>query len=237
MEKPLIGISVDCEHDPEEARTHGKLTLNWNYAEAVVKAGGIPILIPPMADMDVIATMIDGWLIPGGDDIDASNFGQENHPAATLQDPARFEGESRLYNEISPELPVLGICYGCQFLNVKRGGDLIQNIPDIETAEVHTGGVMQDYQLDQNSLLAKYASTDHMTGKSYHHQAVGRVGEGLKVVASAEDGIIEALEDPSKPFLIGVQWHPERTAEDGPTAELFRNFISKASAYRQSRRG
>ncbi|POA77941.1 gamma-glutamyl-gamma-aminobutyrate hydrolase, partial [Pseudomonas protegens] len=84
--KPIIGITVDCTHDPEDVRTRGKLELNWNYAQAVVDAGGVPIMIPPIADMDVIAAMIDGWLIPGGDDIDASRFGQENHPKASLQD-------------------------------------------------------------------------------------------------------------------------------------------------------
>src|SRR6185312_7740915 len=116
--KPIIGITVDCEHDADDARTRGKLQLNWNYAQSVVDAGGVPIMIPPQADMGVVSKLIHGWLIPGGDDIDAAHFGEENHPKASLQDPARFEGESRLLAQVDKEMPILGICYGCQFLNV-----------------------------------------------------------------------------------------------------------------------
>lgn len=232
--KPVIGITVDCTHDPEDARTRGKLELNWNYAQAVVDAGGVPIMIPPIADMDVIAPMLDGWLIPGGDDIDASRFGQENHPKASLQDPLRFEGEQKLYERIPGDLPVLGICYGCQFLNVVRGGDLIQHLPDVvETA--HTGGVLQSYEIDPDSKLSHVAKTTEMTGKSYHHQAVDHTGEGLRVVAKNPDGTVEAIEATDRPWLIGVQWHPERTTEDEATKNLFREFIRAAGDFASKR--
>src|ERR1700748_1764665 len=97
--KPIIGISVDILIDPNNPKAVRKLALNWDYAQAITDAGGIPMLIPPMADMKRMATMIDGWLIPGGDDIDALRFGEENHPAVKLQDPARFEGEQALMAE------------------------------------------------------------------------------------------------------------------------------------------
>ena len=94
--KPVIGITVECKHLPQDERTRGSLTLNWNYAQAIAEAGGVPIVIPPTADPNAIAQMIDGWLIPGGYDIDAANFGEENHPKVELQDPSRFQAEQAL---------------------------------------------------------------------------------------------------------------------------------------------
>lgn len=234
--KPIIGISVDCVHDPEDARTRGKLELNWNYAQAVADAGGIPILIPPMTDMDAIAGMIDGWLIPGGNDIDAAIFGEENHPKVTLQDPARYEAESRLYRAVDKELPVLGICYGCQFLNVARGGTLQQHVPDVVGHETHSGGTMQNYPIEAESRLAGIVGVAEMTGKSYHHQAVGRAGENLKVVSKHEDGTVEAIEATDRPWMIGLQWHPERTLEDDPTQRLFQDFVQAAARFKESKR-
>ncbi|HWD41298.1 MAG TPA: gamma-glutamyl-gamma-aminobutyrate hydrolase family protein, partial [Fimbriimonas sp.] len=191
--KPLIGITVESNHDPDDPRTRGKMELNWNYAQAVADAGGVPLVIPPMADMAEVAKLIDGWLIPGGLDIDACNFGEENHPEVKLQDPVRYQGEKALFQNVSADLPVFGICYGCQFLNVVRGGNLIQHLPDIEGAVQHTDGVMQSYDLDDASKLAGMVQSDQMKGKSYHHQAVKDLGEGLKVVAKNEDGTVEAI--------------------------------------------
>lgn len=232
--KPIVGISVDCVRDPEDTRTRGKLTLNWNYAQAVADAGGVPILIPPTADMTVLADVIHGWLIPGGDDIDATNFGEENHPKASLQDPARFDGESRLFRAADPEMPVLGICYGCQFLNVVRGGSLEQHVPDRVGHENHSGGTLQTYPLEE-SLLKKITGVEEMTGKSYHHQAVGRIADGFNVIARHEDGTVEAIEASDRPWMIGLQWHPERTLEDGPTRKIFEDFVRRAAEYAASK--
>jgi putative glutamine amidotransferase len=234
--KPLIAITVDARHNPDDPRTQGELSLHWNYAEQVSIAGGNPILVTPMTDMEAIAPLIDGWLIPGGDDLDAKHFGEENHPKVGLQDPKRFEMESRLYQLVSPELPILGICYGCQYLNVKRGGKLIQHLPDVVNHESHSGGTLQTYEIDSSSKLASVAQTTQITGKSYHHQAVGKLGRELVITARAEDGTVEAIEDPSKPFLIGVQWHPERTPDDPATQNLFRQFIEAAKAYSKSKK-
>jgi putative glutamine amidotransferase len=228
--KPVIGISVDCIHDPKDARTRGKLTLNWNYAQAIVDAGGVPVIIPPTADMSVLAKIIHGWLIPGGDDIDAAQFGEKNHPKVSLQDPARYEGEKRLFDAADPAMPVLGICYGCQFLNVVRGGSLIQHLPDQVGHETHTGGTLQTYPLEDSQLKA-ITGVEAMTGKSYHHQAVGRLGEGLTVTACHEDGTVEAVEATDRPWMIGVQWHPERTLEDPPTRKIFEAFVGQAAHY------
>ncbi len=228
--KPLIGITVDSKQDREDQRTGGRLSLNWNYAQAVTDAGGVPVLIPPMADMRQLAEIIDGWLIPGGDDIDAKRFGEKNHPKVDLQDPARYEGEAALLSHLDADVPVLGICYGCQFLNVARGGNLIQHLPDVVVYESHTGGTLQEYELT-DSRLKELTGVAKMAGKSYHHQAVKDLGENLRIVARAEDGTIEAIEATDRPWMIGVQWHPERTLEDEPTRKLFRAFIQAATEY------
>ncbi len=233
--KPIIGITVDCQHDPEDARTRGKLELNWNYAQGIVDAGGVPILIPPTADMTVLSKIIHGWLIPGGDDIDATKFGEENHPKVSLQDPARYEGERKLLDAIDPDLPVFGICYGCQFLNVARGGSLIQHLPDVVGHETHTGGTLQDYEVVPESKLHAVVGSEKIRGKSYHHQAINRIGDGLTVVSNAEDGTVEAIEASDRPWLIGVQWHPERTLADSESKNLFAEFVKAATKYAESR--
>lgn len=231
--KPLIAITVDCKRDPEDPRTRGKLELNWNYVQAVSDAGGVPLLIPPTADMAEVAKIIHGWLIPGGDDIDARRFGQENHPEVKPMDPARFEGEAALMRAADKDLPVLGICYGCQFLNVSRGGNLIQHLPDAVGHTNHTGGTLQTYALDSASRLASAMKTERAEGKSYHHQAVGDLGADLRVVARSDDGTVEAVEATDRPWMIGVQWHPERTPEDEATQRLFKDFIAAARRYMQ----
>jgi putative glutamine amidotransferase len=233
--KPIIGITAEPKQDPEDARTRGSIVLNWNYAQAVADAGGVPLIVPPMADMREVADLIDGWLIPGGADIDACRFGQENHPKAELQDPSRFAGEKALFESVPENMPVLGICYGCQFINVIRGGDLIQHLPDVEGTTKHTGGEVQSYRLDEGSQLSQLFESEEVAGKSYHHQAVDRAGEGLKVVARNEDGTVEAIEATDRPWLIGVQWHPERTLEDEAMRKLFEAFVSAAREYAKNK--
>jgi putative glutamine amidotransferase len=229
--KPIIGITVESTFDPEDARTRGKIELNWNYFEMVSRAGGVPIVIPPTADVGVILSLIHGWLIPGGLDIDASRFGDRNHPSVTLQDPSRFEIEEALYESAPIDLPILGICYGCQFLNVIRGGTLNQHIPDDPQADVHTGGAMQTYRLEDDSRLGQIFGQREVLGKSYHHQSVDRVGQGLQVVSRHQDGTVEALESRERPWTFAVQWHPERTPNDEATRRLFADFIEAARKF------
>lgn len=228
--KPIIGITVESISDPENPRTQGRLTLNWNYAQAIADSGGIPILIPPMADMQAIAQLIDGWLIPGGFDINASRFGEENHPKVELQDPSRYEGEYALFEHIGQDMPVFGICYGCQFINVARGGSLIQHLPDEVGSEQHAGGTLQHYKVAQSNL-SNAAGTSVIEGKSFHHQAVKDLGASLRVVARSEDGVVEAIEATDRPWMIGVQWHPERTPEDPATIRLFKSFVEAAARH------
>jgi putative glutamine amidotransferase len=233
--KPIIGITVDAKPNFDDQRTQGKLELNWNYAQAVSDAGGVPILIPPTADMAEIAKLIDGWLIPGGNDIDARNWGEENHEKAVTIEEERFTAEQRLMNEVPAGLPVFGICYGCQFINVSRGGSLVQHLPEEIGHDLHSVGTLQDYRVDEGSRLAQALGGPQVKGKSYHHQAVRRPGKGVAVVAQDEHGVVEAIEVMDRPWMLGVQWHPERTPEDPATQRLFRNFIEAAAAYARTK--
>lgn len=236
MGKPIIGLTIEGKREPDDARTLGSLTLNWNYTQAIADAGGVPIVIPPTADPETIAPLLDGWLIPGGNDIDAAEFGEANHPKAELQDPARYALESRLARAVDPEMPILGICYGCQFLNVVRGGSLDQHLPDRLGSDRHSGGTEAEVCLEPDSRLAGIAGAPSMKGRSYHHQGVARLGKGLKTVATHEDGTVEAIEAEDHPWLIGVQWHPERSLDDPATRRLFEAFVGAAAEFRRRRR-
>ncbi len=231
--KPLIAITVESRRAPDDLRTGGRMELNWNYAQVVADAGGVPIVVPPVADMEEIAAIADGWLIPGGDDLDSALWGEPLHPKASVQDGTRYAAERRLFDALPPEVPILGICYGCQALNVLRGGSLAQHLPDVVGHEEHTGGTTHAYAIRPESLLARSAGVTAMAGKSQHHQAVARPGEGLRVVATAEDGTVEAVEATDRPWLVGVQWHPERTPDDPATWRLFERFVREAGEYRR----
>lgn len=234
--QPIIGITVEFKPEPEKPQSGGLLTLNRNYVKAIEAAGGVPIMIPPTAQPAAMSELIDGWLIPGGDDIDAAEFGEENHPEVTLMAPDRYRFERSLFSVVDPQLPVLGICYGCQFLNVARGGSIEQHIPDRVGGTHHSGGTLEENPVDPSSLLSQVAGTTLMQGKSYHHQAVGRIGTGLQTVARHADGTVEAIEATDRPWMIGVQWHPERTPDDSATQRLFSAFVAAAAEYRRVRR-
>jgi len=230
--KPIIAITVESHRDEANARSGGKIELNWNYAQMVAEAGGLPLVVPPVADMAEVAALVDGWLIPGGADLDSVIWNEPLHPKAEVQDGTRYNAEKRLFDVLDPKVPVLGICYGCQVLNVLRGGSLEQHLPDSVGNDSHSGGTMQEYSVEEDSLLARSAGVTCIEGASYHHQAVGRVGEGLRIVAQAEDGTIEGIEATDRPWLVGVQWHPERTPNDPATRRLFERFVAVAEAYR-----
>jgi putative glutamine amidotransferase len=235
MSRPVIGITTSCGPDPNDTYPTERLYVNRLYADCVLAAGGAPILLTKQTPVEVVLELVDGLLIPGGDDIDARFFGQENHSAVILEDPERFQFEQRLLEKWPAAAPVLGICYGCQAMNVYRGGDMVQHIPDVVQDSKHTGGTVQTYAVEASSGLARIIGTTQPSGKSFHHQANGKVGKGLKVVALADDGVVEAIEDESLPWFIGVQWHPERTPDDPATVRLFRSLVEAAAEYRRTR--
>lgn len=231
--KPIIGITGDVDlAGANERNGGGKVQLNFNYLDAISEAGGCPIIIPPQSDSSILQ-MLAGLVIPGGDDIDAQEFGEENHPAVETIAPARYQGERALLAAIDPKMPVLGICYGCQLINVAQGGTIIQHLPDVVGHENDKGGTIQNYDVDESSNLGRIAGT-RQSGPSYHHQSIGNVGRELRVTARNEDGTVEAIESTTRPWTIGVQWHPERSRANDDSKKLFAAFIDAARRYRES---
>jgi putative glutamine amidotransferase len=230
---PIIGITGDSEKG-KDGRPYGKTILRREYTDRVRAAGGVPIILPPGTDPEDVAHLIDGWLIPGGDDLDPSLWGEEVHPEAELIDPERLALERGLFERISPDVPIFGICYGCQLLNVLHGGSLIQHLPDKLGHDGHRGDAWQTYAVEPGTKLAQIVGGAKAEGKSWHHQAISRLGEGLQVTARHEDGTIEGIESSTRPWMVGVQWHPERSEADA-SPRLFSAFVEQAKAFRETR--
>ena len=209
------------------------------YLKAIELAGGEPVKIPlelPNAEIARLATLCDGILLPGSRaDIDPEKYGvAERHPKTAPSDPARDNADELLLQDaFNMRKPVFGICYGLQSLNVWRTGTLLQHI---ETAIDHEPGrdVVKAHQVDveKDSKLAEITGNGEIWVNSSHHQSADVVGDSLRVVARSADGIIEALEGTAADhYVVGVQWHPERTVElDEPSRKLFESFISAARA-------
>lgn len=237
MPKPVIGITADVKASDDDLRSPSTFSVKSNYVDAIAAAGGTPMLVPPGADPDEVLEILDGLLIPGGDDIDPKHFGQELHPKAELQHPMRFDAEAKLYRKAPPTLPILGICYGCQFINVLQGGSLTQHLPDIDGAAVHTGGPIQQYRLEEGSKIATAVRANVAEGRSYHHQAVLEPGDNVAITGYSEDGTVEALEVTDRSWTVAVQWHPERTLDNAGMQHLFRTFVEQAAKYAGAKRG
>jgi putative glutamine amidotransferase len=206
------------------------------YVKALEGAGGRPVLIPP-SEHGVQETLdaVDGLLFSGGSDLDPDLYDQEPHDQTFGIVPERDRAELALLEAaLVRDLPVLAVCRGSQVLNVARGGDLVQHLPDIvgDDKHKHTPGSFADHDvtLQPGTRLASLLG-DHAPVKSHHHQGFGRVGDGLRVAAHAEDGTIEAVEDPSRRFALGVLWHPEA----GEDLKLFEELVAAARDYRASR--
>jgi putative glutamine amidotransferase len=232
--KPLIGITCNWRGD---SNGFGELRMDDAYARAVSRAGGLPVLIPTDADADALADTLDALLIPGGADIDPHQFGEEPHPTTHIVARQRFEMEWALVGAFEARRkPILGICYGAQLLNVWRGGSLHQHLPDLPSVTLRHQRESDEeehprhfVQLISGSRLHSLIGQERFEIVSAHHQAVREVGKGLQVVAYSPDGVIEGVEDPNLPFLIGVQWHPERDPESPATRALFRAFVQAAA--------
>ncbi len=221
--KPIIAISPRFGATDEGDR---RLELKLDYAEAIARAGGLPVVVPPSADFFALAQHVDGWMVPGGGDIDPSNYGEPPHERIYGLDPGRFAFERSVWDAWKNK-PYLGICYGCQLLNVLYGGSLIQHVPDVVGHEEHGSGALQTYALTEGSRLYSVLGPQAQ-GRSYHHQALGRIGDGLAVTARADDGIVEGIEATAEVWHVGVQWHPETTLESDHSQRLFAAFVRAA---------
>lgn len=209
-----------------------------DYEESVRRAGGDVRVLDRMTDRpsDVVAG-VHGVLLTGGGDVQPSIYGTSAHPAFDPAEPGRDEYEIELVRRaLEADLPLFAICRGIQVLNVAKGGTLIQDIPDeVGTTVEHRVkeprfAIAHDVWLTSDSLLEqtlreRLENADSCAVNSRHHQAPKDVGEGLAVTATAPDGVIEALEDPSRRFCLGVQWHPENFWRTGEFRALFEAFV------------
>lgn len=237
MARPLVGITSYAEPSVRWGVWDLPAALiPLSYIRAIESAGGRALIVPPSEEgIDETLDALDGILFSGGADIDPGAYGQEAHPETNGVRPDRDRGELALLTAaLERDMPVLAVCRGSQVLNVARGGDLVQHLPDVvgDTRHRHTPGVFTEHAVEVKSESRLGAMLgERAPVKSAHHQGFGRVGEGLVETAWAEDGTLEALEDPGKRFAVGVLWHPE----EGEDAALFRALVAEARAYRAAK--
>ena len=239
--KPITGVTCNT-HWVDQSPMPGitRSVVNTPYITSVVKAGGVPLLLPPVADPEIVRAQvrgIDGLILTGGPDVDPLLFGEEplaklgtvNHPRDAYELTAIKAAE-----EFAK--PVLGICRGAQIINVAYGGTLYQDLSYIDGCHLsHFQTVTQSDILwhtvsaEPASALARITGHRQFPVNSYHHQAVKTVAPGFSVTALSADGVVEAIEGPANQFILGVQWHPELLAESNqPALALFQALVEQA---------
>jgi len=206
------------------------------YIQAVQRAGGRPVLLPPdredAEDPGGILGLLDALVVTGGaGDLDPALYGDERHPETGPVQEERDAYELALVRgALECEMPILGVCRGMQILNVAYGGTIEQHLPEVlgHEGHRHTPGTFADHEvrLDPDSLAARAAGANRTPVNSHHHQGIKDVGSGLAVTGwAAEDDAVEALEDPSCSFVLGVLWHPEEDDE----SQLIKALVSEVS--------
>jgi gamma-glutamyl-gamma-aminobutyrate hydrolase PuuD len=235
--KPLIGITAYAQEASWGYWTLPAALIPLSYVRSVEAAGGRPLIIPPAGDaIEETLAAIDGLILSGGADIDPAVYGADPHPETTVVQPQRDDAELALLRAaLDRELPVLAICRGMQVLNVIHGGDLHQHLPELVGHDGHRAkpGTFSEHavRLEPASRIGGLIGP-RAEVKSSHHQGLQTVGAGLDVVGWAQDGSIEAIEDPGHRFAVGVLWHPE----EGEDKRLFEALVAEARAYRAGRR-
>jgi putative glutamine amidotransferase len=241
MAHPIIGLTTSHVSSPSR---QAETKLADAYIQAVVDAGGTPLLIPnhiPDEDLYTLCSRLDGLLLTGGGDIHPDRYGGEAHQHVYSIDKQRDRTEITLLLEARRiKLPFLGICRGIQVINVACGGTLYEDISDQHPSALkhdYYPNLPRDYlahevEINPNSQLALVIGQTQIRVNSLHHQAVRGPSPDLLVVAHAPDGIIEGLELPGYPFGLAVQWHPECLQEHAPMRTLFAKFVAAADQFR-----
>src|SRR6266566_458820 len=201
--RPLIGITTDEAVASYRAWEEESVLVPSDYLRAVERAGGRPLLVPPSEeDIEETLDVLDAVIFSGGSDLDPATYGQEPHPETNGVLEARDRAElAMLEASLARDLPVLAVCRGSQVLNVALGGDLVQHLPDVvgDEKHKHTPGTFADHDVRLEGGTRVHALLgDRAPVKSHHHQGFGRLGAGLRETARAEDGTIEAIEDPGR---------------------------------------
>jgi putative glutamine amidotransferase len=240
-ERPLIGVTTSEVRPAErvtplpEGEPRGReMALGLPYLKGLEAAGGLPLVMPPLSAeaIEPLLDRLDGICLSGGPDIDPVAYEAEPHPelGPTEPDLDRFELAVAARAD-ARQMPILAICRGTQALNIVRGGVLHQHLPDLSEEIAHrqkTPGDQPSHavEVEPGSRLGEaLGGTGRIEVNSFHHQGIDRLGEGLVVSARAPDGTIEAIEDPSRRFLVGVQWHAETLTHRPYEAALFERFV------------
>ncbi len=229
--QPLIGISCRLE----ERKEGDWFYLQREYSEAVLAAGGIPVMLPLLAQPEYalgLAERLDAIVLPGSrSDVDPARYGASPHPRLGPVHHERDELDAALIRQaLERRKPLLGICFGTQMLNVTLGGSLVQHLEtDIAHSDRKTPHIVQ---VEPDSLLARLGGAGEHQVNTSHHQALERVPAALRITARAPDGVIEAVEttEPDR-FLLGIQWHPERIWQTSPISRaLFQELVRRAAS-------
>jgi putative glutamine amidotransferase len=241
--RPLIGVLTSERHAGalatlqrcDEVAPERELRLGTPYLRAIEAAGGLPVVLAPDDPEIAIALLdrLDGVVLAGGPDFDPFAYGAgERHARLGPTDPVIDAAELALARAADERgLPLLGVCRGLQAINVARGGTLHQHVADHRQAgaaseTVHTVAVAP------GSKLAALTGGGTLAVNSFHHQAAADLGSGLRAVAAAPDGTVEGLEDPARPFVVGVQWHAEALVARPAQLALFEGLVAAASGTR-----
>lgn len=226
--KPLIGIT--CDMDVREDKTY--LYADISYGIMVEEAGGTPVLLHTSKSPEEIISKIDGLLLSGGEDIHPRYYGEEPKYPMELSPDIRTDFELSLFKKaMSKRIPILGICHGMQLINVALGGTLYQDLKrqNFKAKEHQLGDGRHQVFMTRGTQFFDIMGRSAINVTSTHHQAVKNIGEKLRVSVRTSDSVIEGFEMPNYPFLIGVQWHPEKGPDDD-SRMLFKAFIDKTNS-------
>jgi len=233
MKRPVIGLTTDSNDSDD------RYLSTMTYAAAIERAGGLPLLLPYAVDHALIpqyVDLLDGICFTGGNDMNPVRYGEEWHPKVSKMDERREKFEFALIAEVEKRrMPALGVCFGSQLMNVHRGGSLTQFLPDQKADAMEhryqkeKGPARHPVTLDTNSQLGRAINNPNPSVNTYHKQAVNQLGKGLRVIATAPDGVIEAFEDPTFPLFAAVQWHPERLIDEAEHLAPFKLLVQKSS--------
>ncbi|WP_214413480.1 gamma-glutamyl-gamma-aminobutyrate hydrolase family protein [Sphaerisporangium fuscum] len=240
MSRPVIGVTCYVEPAAFTVWRMPSALLPYAYIEHIERAGGQPVILPPAGEPGRLVERLDGLVVAGGGDIDPARYDAAPHGETGYVREFRDEAEFELVRAaLAADLPFLGICRGLQVLNVALGGTLHQHLPDVVGHSGHSPAPGEfghlPVRVTAGSRLAEVLRAEKIDAAHYHHQAADRLGEGLTVSATGDDGSVEALELPGHRFTLGVQWHPEA----GEEGHLFEALVAacRADGARSTRAG